>query len=29
VRHHCEIADEMSSAEAAAPRAARNWLTRH
>jgi TPR repeat protein len=30
VRHRCEIASEMSSAEiAAAQRAARAWLTRH
>jgi uncharacterized protein len=30
VRHRCEIASEMSSAEiAAAQRAARTWLTRH
>lgn len=30
VRHRCEIAREMSSAEvAAAQRAARTWLTRH
>lgn len=30
VRHRCEIAGEMSSAEvAAAQRAARVWLTRH
>ncbi len=30
VRHRCEIAGEMSSAEiAAAQRAARTWLTRH
>jgi uncharacterized protein len=30
VRHRCEIAGEMSSADiAAAQRAARSWLTRH
>jgi TPR repeat protein len=30
VRHRCEIAREMSSADiAAAQRAARTWLTRH
>ena len=30
IRHRCEIAGEMSSAEiAAAQRAARIWLTRH
>ena len=30
VRHRCEIASEMSSADiAAAQRAARTWLTRH
>ncbi len=30
VRHRCEIAEEMSSAEiAAAQRAARDWLTKH
>jgi len=30
VRHRCELAGEMSSAEiAAAQRAARTWLTRH
>ena len=30
IRHRCEIASEMSSAEiAAAQRAARTWLTRH
>ena len=30
VRHRCEIASEMSTAEiAAAQRAARTWLTRH
>ncbi len=30
VRHRCEIAGEMSSAEiAAAQRAARDWLTKH
>ncbi len=30
VRHRCEIAGEMSSAEiAAAQRAARDWITKH
>jgi TPR repeat protein len=30
IRHRCEIAEEMSSAEiAAAQRAARDWITKH